>query len=231
MMLITLAMFAQSNLYWNMTVKVKMDKKLEYEKKLVAFVKTHYPNLKYRAYEVLTGENTGSYVFVMGPMAYKDLDVPPVFPKGEALMKTDGQGLDALCESTQVVYSSRQDDLSTMKADRKLKYLLVSSAENRIGTWGDIRDYLLKMKDARTKGGSTMDIDIHRPANGGMVNSITSVRFCETMAELDNQEDLDAMYDKVNGPNSYFKAWNNYLSMLNSIRSELRVLRPDLSQM
>lgn len=39
--------YSQSNnLLWTMTVDVKMDKKLEWEKKMVTFVKTHMPQAK-----------------------------------------------------------------------------------------------------------------------------------------------------------------------------------------
>jgi hypothetical protein len=232
MMLIAVVIFAQSNnVFWSMMVTVKMDKKLEYEKKVIAYTKTHLPGLKYRAYEIISGENTGAYVFVTGPSSYKDMDVQNVSPKGEALMKADGQALDALCVSTQISYMHRQEALSVMKKDRKLKYLQVFYRENAIGTWTDIYDYLLKVKSAREKGGSKMDIDVFRPSNEGMINMFATVRYFEKMEELDLQEDLGEMYDKVNGNNSYYKDNANYLSMLKSIKSELRVLREDLSSL
>lgn len=231
-MLIAVVIFAQSNnVYWSMMVTVKMDKKLEYEKKVIAFTKTHMPGLKYRAYEIISGENTGAYVFVTGPSSYKDMDVQNVSPKGEALMKADGQALDALCVSTQISYMHRQEDLSMMKKDRKLKYLQIFYGENTVGTWGSIREYLTKVKAAREKGGSKMDFDIFRPNNGGLVNMFASVRYFEKMEELDLQEDLGEMYDKAHGNNSYYKDNANYLSMLKSIKSELRVLREDLSSL
>ena len=121
--------------------------------------------------------------------------------------------------------------MSIMKADRKLKYVEINYGENILGTWIELRDFLLKDKDARVKGGSKMDIDIFRPDNGGIPNMIYSVRYCETLEELDLEEDTEAMYDKVNGKNSHFKAWGNYLSKLKSLRSELRVLRTDMSQL
>ncbi|MEQ1584445.1 MAG: hypothetical protein ABL895_01090 [Cyclobacteriaceae bacterium] len=232
MMLIAVVIFAQSNnVYWSMTVTPKIDKKFEWEKKIVAYIKTHMPGVKYRIWEIISGENTNSYVIVMGPMSYKDMDLQNVSPKGEALMKTDVQGLYTLAISTQVNYTQRQEDISMIKKDRKLKYLQVVTAENTVGTWGDIREYLKKVKTAREKGGSKMDIDVHRPNNSGLINSFSSIRFFEKMEELDLQEDLGEMYDKAHGNNSYYKDNANYLSMLKSIKSELRVLREDLSSL
>lgn len=76
-----------------------------------------------------------------------------------------------------------------------------------------------------------MDIDVFRPSNSGLINSFSSIRFFEKMEELDLQEDLGEMYDKAHGNNSYYKDNANYLSMLKSIKSELRVLREDLSSL
>jgi hypothetical protein len=234
-MLIAAVTYSQSappapNLYWSMTVKVKMDKKLEWEKKMVVYVKTHMPQLKYRVWEVLSGENTGAYVIVMGPMSYKDMDVPLVSPKGEALMKADGQGLDALCESSQVMYMRRQDaSISTLKADRKLKYLLATSVEIDPGTWDVINDFAKKIKEAREKGGSKMDIDYFRPNNSGNTNAFATVRYAEKMEEFDLQENLPEMFDKVHGANAWYIGSGKRNEVVKSSRAELRVLRTDLS--
>lgn len=232
MTLITAVTFSQSNnLYWSMSVNVKMDKKLEWEKKVVTFVKTHYPQLKYRIYEVISGENTGSYVVVMGPTSYKEMEAPYVSPKGEALMKTDGQALDALCNSTIVTYNRRVDNLSSMKADRKLKYLVVSYSEIINGTWGDVSDYILRVKDARIKGGLNMDVDYFRPSNSGIGNAYASIRYVEKLEELDANVDFGEIYDKVHGNNAWYKDWNNYLSKVKQTKTEIRVLRTDLSSL
>lgn len=232
MTLITAVTFSQSNnLYWSMTVNVKMDKKLEWEKKVVTFVKTHHPQLKYRIYEVISGENTGSYVVVMGPTSYKEMEAPSVSPKGEALMKTDGQALDALCNSIIVTYYRRVDNLSSMKADRKLKYLVVSYSEIGVGAWGEVSDYILRVKDARVKGGLNMDVDYYRPSNSGIGNSYASVRYVEKLEELDTQVDFPEVYDKVHGNNSWYKDWTHYTSMLKQTKTEIRVLRTDLSSL
>lgn len=232
MTLITAVTFSQSNnLYWSMTVNVKMDKKLEWEKKVVTYVKTHYPQLKYRIYEVISGENTGSYVVVMGPTSYKEMEAPPVSPKGEALMKTDGQALDALCNSTIVTYNRRVDNLSSMKADRKFKYLVVSYSEINIGTWGDVSDFLLRQKEARVKGGMATDIDYYRPSNSGIPNAYASVRYVEKLEELDATVNFGEGYDKVHGNNAWYKDWTNYMSMVKQTKAEIRVLRTDLSSL
>ncbi len=236
-MLIATVTFSQSttpapNLYWTMTVKVKMDKKLEWEKKVMVYVKTHMPQTKYRMWEVISGENTGAYVVVMGPMSYKDMDVSQVSPKGEALQKADGQALDALCESSQVMYMRRQDaSISTLKADRKLKYLLATTNEINPGSWDVINELAKKIKEAREKGGSKMDIDYFRPNNSGNTNAYATVRYAEKMEEFDLQENLPEMFDKVHGPNAWYIGSGKRLEVLKSSRAELRVLRTDLSSL
>jgi hypothetical protein len=231
MMLITVVMFAQSNnLYWTMTVKVKMDKRLEYEKKFVTFLKTHYPNLKLRTWEVMTGENTGAFVFVMGPTSYKELDVPLVSPKGEGQLKLDAQALDALTESSVVSHGTRVEAASMMKADRKLKYIQVNSYEIKIATWGNYRQILVKSKEARKAGGSKIDYDIFRPTNSGPGNAFSLVMYCNTLEELTLSESFEEMYNKSNA-NSYITDLAEWNSNLLSQRTELRVLRADLSQL
>lgn len=235
MMLIAAVAFSQSttpapNLYWTMTVKVKMDKKLEWEKKVMLYVKTHMPQLKFRTWEVLSGENTGAYVVVMGPMTYKDMDVQTVSPKGEALMKADGQALDALCESTLVMYMRRQDaSISNLKADRKLKYLVATTNEIAPGSWDIINDFAKKIKEAREKGGSKLDVDYFRPNNSGNLNSFATVRYFEKMEELDLQENLPEMFDKAHGTNAWYINAGKRNEVVKSSKTELRVLRTDLS--
>lgn len=231
-MLIAVLAFSQSkNVFWSLTAKPKMDKKLEYEKKALTFIKAHFPNLKYRCWQVITGENSGSYVFVIGPTTWKEADTPMVSPKGEALQKTDGQALDALCESATSSYFLRQEDISNIKADRKLKYLSITMYDFEIGKWNDLHDYLMKVKETRAKSGSKTDVDILRPSMSGNGSAVGVARFMENLDELDVTENLGEAYDKINGDNSYYKTQQNIFSILKSGKTELRVLRPDLSQM
>jgi hypothetical protein len=219
------------NLFWSAMVKVKMDKRLDYEKKLPAFLKTHYPTLKFRVYEVLSGENTGSYFIASGPYTFKDFDTPPVFPKGEALVKTDGQAMDALCESFEVTYARRIPEISNMKPDRKLKLIEATTYEIVPGTWGDISEIMGKAKEARQKGNSKMDIDYFRPASSGIQNRFVAVRYFEKWEELDMQEDLVKMYDDAHGYGSFGEDSPASYKMVRSINVELRALRTDLSSM
>lgn len=224
--------YSQSNnLLWTMTVDVKMDKKLEWEKKMVTFVKTHMPQTKFRVWEVISGESTGAFVIVMGPTSYKEMDVPNISPKGEALMRTDGQALDALCNSSVVNYYNIVDGLGTTNADRKLKYQVATFNEIKIGTWGEVSDFLGRQKTVREKGGSKRDISYLRPSNSGSGNAYLTVRFAEKMEELDGSEDLVEAYDKMFGNNSWYKDWTHYLNNAKSNRTEIRVLRTDLSSL
>ena len=232
MTFITVVTFSQSNnLLWTMTVDVKMDKKLEWEKKMVLFVKTHYPQLKYRTWEVISGDHTGSYVLIIGPTSYKEMGTPPVSPKGEALMKADGQALDALCNSSKVTYYTIAEGLSTTKPDRKLKYQLVGFSEIKIGTWGDVSGFLTRQKAAREKGGSSQDHAVLRPSNSGVPNAFMGIMFVEKLEELDASENIGEMYDKTFGNNAFYKDWNNYLSLIKSTHYEIRALRTDLSNL
>lgn len=225
--------YSQSNnLLWTMTVDVKMDKKLEWEKKMVTFVKTHMPQAKFRVWEVISGSNTGAYVIVMGPTSYKEMDVPVVSPKGEALMRTDGQALDALCNSSKVYYYNIVDGLGSTNPDRKLKYQVATFSEINSGTWGDVRDFLARQKEVREKNGSKADYAYLRPSNSGMGNAYVSIRFVENMEELDvPNTNMADMYDKAFGNNSWYKDWTNYLNLIKGNRTEIRVLRTDLSSL
>lgn len=231
MMLIAGVLFSQSNnLFWTLTVKVKMDKRQEYEKKLVPFLKTNYPNLKIRTWEVITGENTGAFVFVMGPTSYKEMDVPLVSPKGEGQLKIDAQALDAMSESSVAAHAVRVEAASMMKPDRKMKYIQVVSYEIKLFTWGNYRQILVKSKEARTKGGSVLDYDVFRPSNSGPGNTFSIVTHYNKLEELTMTEAFDEMYDKANG-NAFYNDLTEWNSNILSQRYELRVLRSDLSQL
>jgi len=232
MTLLTAVAFSQTNnLLWTMTVDVKMDKRLEWEKKLVTFAKTHYPQLKYRVWEVMSGRNTGRYIVTVGPTSYKEMGTPNVSPKGEALQKTDSQALDALCNYSEVNYYTIVEGLSPANPNRKPSYMVASYTELNIGTWGDASTFLTRQQEARVKGGSTRDISVLRPSNSGPGNSYVSIRFVEKMEELDASENLPEMYDKAFGNNSWYKDWTNYAGIVKSNRSEIRALRSDLSNL
>jgi hypothetical protein len=223
---------ANSTLFWSMTVQTKLDKRLEWEKKFLTFVKSHYPSVKFRTYEIITGVNSGGYVVVMGPMSYKDMDAFPPSVKGETLAKTEGQALDALCNSVVVNHFRRVNELSTANSQRKLKYVVVSYSEITPGTWGDVSDYLKRQKEAREKGGSSADVDIFRPSNSGPGNSYASVRYVEKLEELESGNfNMNESYDKLFGNNSFIKDVEKYFSVVRQNQSEIRVLRPDLSVM
>jgi hypothetical protein len=195
-------------------------------------VKAHYPTIKFRTYEIITGQNSGGYVVVMGPMSYKDMDAFPTSAKGEAVAKTEGQALDALCNSVVVNHFRRVDELSSANAQRKLKYVIVSYNEITPGTWGDVSDYLKRSKEAREKGGSTADVDIFRPSNSGPGNTYASVRYVEKLEELESGNfNMGEAYDKVFGNNSFYKDVEKYFSVIRENNNEMRVLRTDLSVM
>ena len=159
------------------------------------------------------------------------MGVQAVSPKGEVLMKADGQALDALCNSSKVTYYTLVDGLGTTKPDRKLKYQVAAFSEIKIGTWGDVSGFLARQKQAREKGGSSMDLGVLRPSNSGVPNAFMSVRFVEKMEELDGSENTGEMYDKIFGDDSFYKDWNNYLSVIKSTHYEIRALRTDLSNL
>lgn len=223
-------LFAQnSNLFWTMRVKVKMDKKLEWEKKAPLLMKTHYPQYSFRVYEVTTGENTGTYVLSIGPMSYKDLDVPPIFPKGEAALKTDGQALDAISESLEVTHYKRVEAISSIKSDRKNKYAKINFIEIHIGSWQEIESMLAKVKQVREKNDLQTDVSYFRPENSGAVNRFAIVTYMEKMEELDTDVKFAEMYDKIHGNYAWYKDLQNYLSKIKSNYVELLALREDLS--
>jgi hypothetical protein len=234
MTLIGMAGFSQSEtLIWNETIDVKMDKRQEWEKKFVALAKTHYPDFKYRLWQVTSGENTGNYIIAMGPTSYKQMDVPHVSPKGDMLMRADAQALDALCNSIDVNYYNLVQDISSSKADRKLKYMVATYSEITIGTWADVKVFLARQKEARDKAGSASDIVYLRPSNSGRGNAFMTIRFVEKLEELD-KDDFSAdteMYDKLFGSNSFYRDWTKYVSLVKNMKTEIRVLRTDLSNL
>lgn len=227
---VTTTLFAQKkNLFWAMRVDVKMDKRLEWEKKAPLFMKTHYPQFNFRVYQVMTGENSGNYVIAAGPFSYKDFDVPPVFPKGESLAKTEEQVLDALCVSAQVNHYRRVDNISNANANRKIKFVGIRYVELEIGKWEEMRELLLRRKEARAKLGWKYDIDYFRPSESGSLNTYAAVVFLEKMEDMDLEEDITETYNKLYGANAWFKDNQKFYSIVKSIKSELRVLRTDLS--
>jgi hypothetical protein len=219
----------ESNVFWSMRMKPKMDKIGDLEKKLPVFLKTHYPQLSFRVYEVITGENSGSFLVITGPFAMKDLDVPMVSPKGEALQKADGLALSALCESSEVNMTRLQADLSIPNPNRQINMILATTREIENGSWDEYEGLIKKLREAREKGKSKMDIAYHRPTVSGQTNIIHSIRFLNSWADLDIDEDLAAMYDNVHGRAAWSKTVDRLTQLTKSTKQEMRVLRKDLS--
>ncbi len=219
------------NVLWSEIMHVKKDKAAEFEKRLPVFLKTHFPTLSFRVYEVLTGANTGAFVLASGPYAYKEFDQPMVSPKGEAAQKADGQALDALTESIEVRHMRRVTAISMARPERKIKFVMATTRNIKLGSWGDINEILVKLKAARVAGSSKMDVDFLRPVGSGSPNLYVAIRFFDKWEDLDYEENLSEMYDKTNGNGS----WARDVARLNELTvdatSEMRVLRPDLSTM
>ncbi len=228
MVAVAFAAFAQTtgDVLWSMRIWPKLDKIGEIEKKLPLFLKTHYPKLSFRVYETITGPNTGSYVVVSGPYAFKDFDVPMVSPKGEALQRTDDLALLSMYEKTEVQFSRILFDLSIPKPNREIKFIQVTEREYEAGKWDEYLDFLKKLRAAREKG-SKLDVSYMEPAMGAS-NTFTAIRFFNKWEELDNAENLAEMYDNVNGK----AAWSEKMKTINvinkSTKREIRVLRKDL---
>lgn len=227
-MMITVTAAQTNNLFWTMRVKVKMDKKLEWEKKAPLLMKNHYPQYTFRVYEVSTGPNTGSYVLSIGPMSYKDFDAPPVFPKGAAAAKADRQALDAICESVEVTHYQRDEEISNVRVDRQNKYAQLTFVEIEIGSWEAVRGILTKVQAVRKINALKEDIGYFRPANSGPGNMFAVVRYLEKWEELEMDNKFPEMYNKAHGENAFTKDRKDYFEMVKSMTSELWVLRPDL---
>jgi hypothetical protein len=219
----------ESNVYWSMRMNPKMDKIGELEKKLPVFLKTHYPQMSFRVYEAITGENSGSFLVITGPFAMKDMDVPMVSPKGEALQKADGLALSALCESSEVNMTRLQTDLGIPNPNRQINMILATTRVFESGTWDEYEGLVKKIKEAREKGKSKMDIAYHRPTVSGATNVIHSIRYLNSWADLDIEEDLAAMYDNAHGRAAWSKTLDRLTEITKSTKQEMRVLRKDLS--
>lgn len=219
----------ESNVFWSMRMKPKMDKIGELEKRLPVFLKTHYPQMSFRVYEVLTGENTGSFMVITGPFAMKDMDMPMVSPKGEALQKADGLALSALCESSEVSMTRLQEDISIPNPKRQINLILATTRELEGGSWDEYEGILMKLKAAREKGGTKQDLAYHRPTVSGSTNVIHSVRFVSSWAELEVSDNLAEMYDNAHGRAAWAKDVARLTAMTKSTKQEMRVLRKDLS--
>jgi hypothetical protein len=58
------------------------------------------------------------------------------------------------------------------------------------------------------------------------------VRYIEKLEELDAQaENLPEAYDKLHGNNSWYIDYTDYFSLLKQSKTEIRVLRTDLSSL
>lgn len=217
-----------NNVFWTMRVKPKLDKLAEIEKKLPLFLKTHYPNLSFRVYETLTGPNTGCYVIVTGPYAFKEFDVPMTSPKGEALQNADGMALNALYENMETMFYRTFNEPATPNANREIKFIQVTEREYESGSWSEYSDFLKKLRAVRDKS-SKIDISYMEPVAGGNLNTFATVRFFSKWEELSTNENLAELYDNMYGR----AAWSNQMRVINTInkstKQEVRVLRKDLS--
>lgn len=185
--------------------------------------------MSFRVYEAITGEQSGSFIVVTGPFAMKDMDVPMISPKGEALQKADGLALSALCESSEVNMTRLQTDLGIPNPNRQINMILATTRVIESGSGDEYEALIKKIKEAREKGKTKMDIAYHRPTVSGAGNVIHSIRYLNSWADLDIEEDLAAMYDNVHGRAAWSKTLDRLTQLTKSTKQEMRVLRKDLS--
>jgi hypothetical protein len=217
-----------ADIIWTQRMTPKTDKIGEIEKKLPVFLKTHYPQLSFRVYEVITGPNTGSYVIATGPYMFKDMDAPMTSPKGEAAQQADGLALMALCESVETNFNRMIPEISIPDPKRELKFIQVTTREYEMGSWGIYRDFLTKLKVAREKG-PKVDLVYFEPVAGGTLNSFVAVRYFNKWEELDMSQNLPELYDNAHGRAAWSKALTEINRVTKTSKQEVRVLRKDLS--
>lgn len=218
----------EANVLWTMRITPKMDKIGELEKKLPLFLKTHYPQLSFRVYEVLTGPKTGSFFIASGPYAFKDFDAPMQSPKGEAAQKADDLALIALSESIEVQHARVLSDISLPDPNREIKYVQVTERQYETGSWSKYRDFLRKLKTAREKG-PKVDIVYFQPVGGGDLNTFVAARFFTKWEELDINMNLAELYDNAHGRAAWAGAMREINAINKSANQEIRMLRKDLS--
>jgi hypothetical protein len=122
-----------------------------------------------------------------------------------------------------------QADLSIPNPNRQINLILATERQYETGSWEEYSSILKKLRTAREKSGSKMDIAYHTPTVSGITNKFYHIRFLNSWAELDNAENLAEMYDNAHGRAAWAKDGGRLNSMTKVTKQEMRVLRKDLS--
>ncbi|ETN96551.1 hypothetical protein SAMN04487906_2936 [Zhouia amylolytica] len=185
-----------------------------------------------RVYAIVTGPNTGKYVWSMGPIPWSSVDSRPA--QGGHDEHWNNMVMPTLLPMANATYWRSHPELSNFPNDFKLDKLRLTYYDIKRG-WGNfdkIKAIVAKITKMNKEKYPNEVYGIYTNEFGSTKEGkdIVFVDFFENSAKLGEQDDnWISNYDEVNGAGSFERDVKTWHELTNGSERELWILAPELS--
>ena len=230
-------LFAQStaNIYGVNYFKPKAGKLEEYLAGLKDHTKKHHSKgiMKVRTYQVVSGEKSGWYVRISGPLSWADVDKHQADTRSKAHAAHAAKYLRPYIEERiGTTYWSSLEDLGYNRntSGKPSKMVRVNYNEVNPGMNSDYQDLRKKIKEAHEKTNSDASFGVGKMVLGGNKHIFASFAPLDSWADMAlTGPDLSSRFNKVFGDGT----WNDFLNKAQKINKkrydEMRVYMKEYS--
>ena len=215
----------------NAMLTVKPDKVKQFEAGMAAHNKKYHSDNIYgaRVYSIVSGSNSGKFIWTMGPVTWSDMDNRPT--KGGHDEDWNNNVASYMESGADVTYWKFKTDLSNFPKDFKVNKM-------KVDVYDITRFQGKKAMEIMKKVKKVMITKFPEEAFGVYVNEFSStkegrdlayVSFFEKSAWLGKDAQFEKKYDEVFGKGSFEKIIKEWGQVTNGSQSELWVHREDLS--
>lgn len=169
---------------------------------------------------ILTGKETGWYVWIMGPCTFTDLDGRP--GKGAHADHWDQNVAPHVQKYGRNEYWKFNEKLSYKSEDTTPKYENLWVIDLKRGDYYRFKALMTKIKAAYTKKGEGILRVYDNQFNAGDGREVTIVWEFNKWAELDDDDDgIKKEYEEINGEGSWDNAMDEWSEITVSIKSQV----------
>ncbi|GGW40375.1 hypothetical protein [Arenibacter certesii] len=204
----------------------------EFESGLAAHNKTYHGSGIFgaRVYWIANGKNTGSYVWVMGPIPWSEIDKRPAQKEHDT--DWNKNVLPYVLPQGDQTYWRFHPELSNFQKDVTLKNLLVAIYDIKRMKSKEMIEMLKKVHNTMVEKFPEETFSMYTNEMPSMTDGqdLAFVSFFEKLAWMGLESKFSQKFDEVNGPGSFEKFLKDWEDITHGkYSSEMWIYREDLS--
>ncbi len=205
----------------------------QFEKGLAEHNKKYHGEGPYgvRVYWISNGENTGSYVWTMGPFPWSTLDNRPAEKEGHDADWNTNVAAYMTADSGKQSYWQGHNDLSRFPKDFTIKKMLVDYYDVKRGKGDEVLKLVGKMNKlyAGKSPDETFGIYTNEFGSTKGGRDLAVISFFDKSAWLGEDHSVEKKYEEMYGAGSWGQFLKDWMEVTNGSETELWIYRSDLS--